>query len=237
MRTYADLHLCPPLDDVVNGRSMASLLAEVNTQLVGLVVPPERTSSTLPVADVLKHAGLDVARRLDLKPKSREELLRGLRTFRSKYEIISVECRVPSVSTVAVRDRRVDIVHFPKQKPSNAFRENLAKTCRVALEFNLSELISGTSLETRLYLLRREIETAADAGIRVIGSTNASNAFELRSPRDVAAVMHTFGLPLDAALQAVSGIPIDMVETNRIRLRESRLEEGVKVLRRSAKHE
>lgn len=237
MRAYADLHLSPPLDDVGNARSMANLLTQLRTGVVGLAVPPEQLASSVPVADSFRSAGLDVATRLNVRPKSREELLRSLRRFRSKYEIVSVECSIPSVARVAVRDRRVDIVYFPKRQSGNLFRGNLAKSCRAALEFNLSELISEPGLEARLRLFRREIEAAADTSTTVIGSTKASNPFELRSARDVAAVLHMIGLPLDAALRAVSDVPLGIVKKNRLRLREPQVDEGVRILRRPAKDE
>ena len=236
MRSYADLHLSPSLDDVNNARSMANVLTELQTKIVGLVVPPERLLSSQPAVEVFRNAGLDVATRLDLRPRSREELLRNLRRFRGKYEIISVECRTPYVSRVAVRDRRVDIVYFPKGEPGNLLRSRLAETCRAALEFNLSELVSAPRFEARLHAFKREIETAVDASIDVIGSTKATNPYELRSPRDVAALLHLMGLSLDAALRSVSDNAVAIVKKNRRRLGEPQLEEGVRILRRSARH-
>ena len=235
MRAYADLHLSPSLEDIANARSMANVLVELQTRVVGLVVPPQRLTPTPPIVDSFKSAGIDVAKRLNLKPSSREELLSSLRRLRSKYEIVSVDCSVLSVSRVAVRDRRVDIVYFPKQELGSIFRGNLAKSCRAALEFNLSELTSGRGFEAGLHRLRREIEAAAEASTTVIGSTRASNPFELRSPRDVAAILHLLGLPLSVAVSAVSDVPLEMVRRNRLRMEEPRLEDGIKVLRRSAR--
>jgi len=232
MRTYADLHLCPPLEDLTNARSMASLLAELQVKTVGLVVPPERLSPLPTIAELFKGSGFDVAKRLNLKPKSREDLLRSLRRFRGKYEIIAVECGMLSVSRVAVRDGRVDIVYFPKQERGNSFRGNLASTCRAALEINLSELTSGPGFGARLRSLKREIQIAAKASTKVIGSSKASSPYELRSPRDFAAMLHLMGLPLDSALRAVSETPLDIVRKNRLRLQESELQEGVRIVRR-----
>ena len=237
MRTYADLHLSPPLDNLANARLMASVLAELQTRVVGLVLPPQRLTPTPPTVDAFKSAGIDVAKRLNLKPSSREELLRSLRRFRSKYEVVSVECSVPSVSRVAVRDRRVDLVYFPKQQLGSIFRGNLARSCRAAFEFNLSELTSGPSFEAGLHRLRREIEVAAEGSTAVIGCTGASNPFQLRSSRDVAAILHVLGLPLSAAVRAVSDLPIEMVEKNRLRMIEPGLEDGIRVIRRSADDE
>jgi len=237
MRIYADLHLCPPLDDAANAHSMAVILKELQTGVVGLVISPDRLTPTPPVLDSFSDVGIDVARRLNLKPRSREELLRNLRKLRNKYEIIAVECATPSVSRVAVRDKRVDIVRFPKQRSGSTFRRNLARTCRAALEVNMSELIQSPEFETRLYGLRHQIEIAAETCTPVIGSTNASNSFELRAPKDVAAVLQTLGLPPEAALKGVSEIPITIVNQNRLRIAEPQLEEGVRVVKRSTNNE
>lgn len=212
---------------------MVSLLAQGQVGTIGLVVPPERLMSCRPIVDLFERARVDVATRFNLRPRSREELLRSLRRFRSRYEIIAVECTAPSVSRVAVRDRRVDIVYFPKQGSGNVIRGKLAKSCRAALEFNLAELLSGPNLETRLSRLRREMEVAAQASATVIGSSNASNTFQLRSPRDIAAILHVIGLPHDTALRAVSDVPLEIVKRNRLKMREPQLEEGVNIVRRS----
>jgi RNase P/RNase MRP subunit p30 len=236
MRLYADLHMCPPLDDAANARSMADVLGGLETAVVGLVVPPDRLTPTPPAMNSFRDAGLDVVKRLNLKPRSREELLRNLRRFRTMYEIVAVSCSTQSVSRVAVRDRRVDIVRFPKEGPGSSLRRNLANACRAALEFNMSELTQGPGYEARLGRLRREIEIAAEASTPVIGSTNASNPVELRAPRDVAAVLHMLGLPLEAAMEGVSEIPLAIVKRNRLRMDEPQLEEGVRIVRRS-RHE
>lgn len=237
MKRYADLHLSPSLDDAANARSMADIFSDLDILLVGLVVPPDRLTSTPPALNAFTAAGLDVAKRLDLKPKSREELLRSLRRFRSKYEIIAVDCSIQSVSRVAVRDRRVDIVQFPKDGSGGGFRRNLASTCRAALEFNMSDLSCAPGFEARLHRLSREIQVAAETSTSVIGSTNASTPLELRGPRDVAALLHALGLPLEAALRGISEIPLEIVKKNRLRMKAPELEEGVKIVKRSAHRE
>jgi len=212
---------------------MADLLVELNTGTVGLVLPPERSGRIPIVHGVFNNAGLEVARRINLKPKSRNDLLRDLRRYRNQYEIVAVECTSFLVSRVAVRDRRVDVVYFPKTVRSNPFHARLAKTCRAALEINISELISSPNPGTSLFGLRRDIETAVEASTAVIGSTAASKPFDLRSPRDISSILNLIGLPLRDSLNAVSTVPLGIVGRNRSRLNEPQLEEGVRILRRS----
>jgi RNase P/RNase MRP subunit p30 len=237
MRRYADLHLCPPLDDDANARSMADVLSQLGTPVVGLVVPPDRLSPTPAAMGSFRAAGLDVAKRLNLTPRSREELLGGLRRFRARYEIVAVDCVTQSVSRVAVRDRRVDLVHFSGQGLGRSFRRNLAGMCRAALEFNMSELTQGARYDAGLGRQRQQLEIAAEASIPVVGSTMASNPFELRAPRDVAAVLHMLGLPPQAALASVSEIPLTIVRQNRLKAEHSDLEQGVRIVKRSAHDE
>ena len=233
MKIYADLHLSPPLNDVANASSMANTLKELETQVVGLVIPPDRLTPVPPTFSSFREVGIDVAKRLNLNPRSREELLKSLRKFRGTYEIIAVECNTPTVARVAVRDKRVDIVRFPKRRLGSIFRRRLANTCRAALEFNLSDLTQSPEPETVLHGLRRQIETAAEACTSVVGSTNASDALGLRAPRDVAAVLRMLGLSSEASLAAVSENPINIVRQNRLRIGGPELEEGVRVVRRA----
>jgi RNase P/RNase MRP subunit p30 len=232
MRLYADLHLCPQLDDAANARSMGEILNQLGTVLVGLVVPPNQLTPTPAAMEAFREAGIDVAKRLNLKPRSREELLSGLRRYRSQYEILAVECGRQSVSQVAVRDKRVDIVHFHKQGQRSSFRRNLARTCRAALEFNMSELTQELENGATLSWQRRELEVAAEASTQVIGSTGASTPLGLRAPKDVAAVLQMLGLSPQAALSAVSEMPVMIVRRNRLRTEHPQLEEGVRIMRR-----
>jgi ribonuclease P/MRP protein subunit RPP1 len=237
MKFFADLHLCPPLDDATNAGSMAEVLNQIEIALVGVVVAPDRLTTTLPVMNSFKDAGIDVAKRLDLRPRSREELLNSLRRHRSNYDVVAVSCSTESVSRVAVRDRRVDVVQFPKQGPGSFFRKNLANTCRAAVEFNVSELIQGQQHEVRLGRVRREIEIAAGASTSLVGCSGASNCFELRAPRDMAALLQMVGLSPEAAMASVSKVPLAIVKQNRLRTGPHQLEEGVRIVKGSTKHE
>jgi RNase P/RNase MRP subunit p30 len=237
MRLYCDLHLCPQLHDTANALSMGEVLSQLGIAVVGLVIPPDQLVPKPPAMNSLRDAGIDVARRLNLRPRSREELLRSLRRFRAEYEIVAVDCGRQSVSQVAVRDRRVDIVHFPRQGPGSSFRRNLASTCQAALEFNISELIRGSEFKTKFGRQRRELEIATEASTRVIGCTGASNPLELRAPKDVAAVLHMLGLSPQAALAGVSEIPLAIVRQNRLRTEQPQLDEGVRIVRRSTYEE
>jgi len=216
---------------------MAKLLAEFRVRLVGVVIPADKLGIHPIVLDAFEDAGLDVAKRLDLKPRSRDELLRALRRYRNRCEIISVECSATSVARVAVRDRRVDLVYFQNRERGNIFRGNLAGNCRAVLEVNLSELAHGPGFETALRSLRRDIASAAQTSVEVTGSTNASSPFALRSPRDIAGLLHILGLSIRSALGAVSDIPHEIVARNRLRAKMPNAEEGVKVVRRAAADE
>jgi len=116
-------------------------------------------------------------------------------------------------------------------------RGKLAKTRRAALEIRLSDLTSAPGLGAGLHRLKSEIETTVQRSTRVIASTGASNPHELRSPRDIAAILSLIGLPLESALEAVSEVPLEIVKKNRLKLEQPQFEEGVRILRRPRKNE
>ena len=231
MRAYADLHLLPPPDDAANAQAMADILLELRTSTIGLVLPPERLERMPAAYSVFRSAGIDVATRLNLKPKSKNDLLRDLRKHRNAYEIIAVQCDSSPISQVAVRDRRVDIVRFPRTMGAKLFHLRLARICRAALEIDMTELTSRINSPATLFGLLRNIQIAVEASIPVIGSTGASKPLNLRSPRDIASILHVIGLPINSALDSVSAVPVGIVQKNRLKLGQSQPEDGVRILR------
>ena len=234
MRYFADLCLKPPLENREVQAKMAELAKQIGFSMIALAfqvgTSSEAISSTM---SRYRDLGLDAVARLNITPRSRDELLRLLRKWRRKFEIIAVECVSPKSSLVAARDRRVDLLYFQPFESRLGFQRSIAKLCNAAFEINVSPLTrprTSTKLAV-LFKLSNEIAIAKDYGIPTVLSSGAENQFMLRSPKDLAALATMVGLDLDEALDAVSKNPISIVERNRSKLRPSHVAEGVKVMR------
>jgi len=93
MKRFADLCIRPLLDNKNEIDQMTKLSKILGISLVGIVF--ERNHSQNLIDKIImkfNKKGIDVAKRLDLIPRNRIELLKDLRKYRGEYEIISVKC-------------------------------------------------------------------------------------------------------------------------------------------------
>jgi RNase P/RNase MRP subunit p30 len=235
---FADLHVCIKF----TGRDQISRVVEKLSRLgYGLIAVPSRRfpeESVLQAKECCASAGVDFASRVDLLPRTAEELLASLRKLRRKFEIIAVACESKNVARQAAKDRRVDLVSFPKPDYRNAIFDaaeaELASRSNVSLEIETNPLLTleGPQRARLLSNLRRQVTTALDQHVPVVVSSGVSEEFLLRGPKDVAALASLFDLTRTYALEAVSKNPTRIVKANRRKLESKFVAPGIRIVRR-----
>ncbi|MEM3507204.1 MAG: RNase P subunit p30 family protein [Candidatus Bathyarchaeia archaeon] len=234
MRCFTDLFLDILKHDKSKKLKIANLVAELGFKLIGLIIPPKIDEKELTFNKKLFiDAGIDVALRINLLPKTRNELLSNLRKLRNKAEIISVICNDPKIVPIAVRDGRIDLVLF---NPSNfriKFRKSIASICNASYEINLSWILrlSQQSRINAIKKLAKEVLIAKENNVKIVVSSGADDIFFLRAPREMAAFLVTLGLKQEEALDAVSKIPFSIVENNRFKLSPLFVAKGIRLIR------
>jgi RNase P/RNase MRP subunit p30 len=229
MRKYCDLHL--KLENEKEIFEAAKLIKEMGFKVVGLTFQP--TTSIIKIKEFKKffqEFNIDLASRVDLKPKNKIELLSTLKKLRRKFEIISVECDSNKIAVIAARDRRVDLISFPLNFKAK-FTHSIAHVLIGALEINLVDLIMPKT--SRTVILNKFIHEAFIAKfnkVPIVISSGATNLFLIRAPREMAAISLLFKLEPLEALNSVSTIPLSIVERNRIKLSRFYIGEGIKIV-------
>jgi RNase P/RNase MRP subunit p30 len=182
----------------------------------------------------IEHAfvdnGVDVVLRIDLTSRSREELLRSLRRFRSAYDIVAVKCASPRVAHVSCRDSRVDLVFFDHQNPNLRLSHAMANLLRGALEVNITSTMLKSVSPAVYASISRELAIANEHKLKVVLSSGADRPEMVRSPVQIAALASTLGLYERAALDGVASAPAIIVEENAKRRSPTYVEEGVRVV-------
>ena len=231
MRKFVDLHLTP-----TNSAMSATMLQEASRlgfACVGLTQDNGNRNS--PEKDP-RGDSLDIARRIDLRPRNPNELTSSLRRIRRRFEIISVECRSKPVARQAARDNRVDILNFPTQiqgrKRVRFDRQeaSLASGTNCAYEVNLSDLLNnGAHVASRLLsMMAVEVENAIRYDVPVVVSSGADEPLLMRGPRELAASMQLLGIGEEESLDMVSDVPRELVERNRSKLEPGYVSPGVR---------
>jgi ribonuclease P/MRP protein subunit RPP1 len=238
MRKFADLHLEPDFSRKEQMDRLIQTASDLGFSLVGVSLSPRGFRDSIDfLSRICKDYGMDFASRIDLAPKSSSDLLKNLRRFRRRFEVVAVRCFSKGLARQAAKDHRVDILIFPSEDPRRRFFDNaeakLASQATAALEINLAMLLRATGFSrTRLLsCLRKEVAIAEKFDIPVVLSSSAVHAIALRGPSDLASLSSMFGMDNASALDAVSTVPCAIVDKNRKKLDSSYVARGVRILR------
>jgi len=232
MKRFADLHLYPPVEEADLTR-IFNKYAKLGYDLVGVSLPINVTKSRIQqLRRIGHHEGLDLATRLDLVPRSVQDLTYILRRTRYKFEIISVTCVSKPVSRQAAKDRRVDLISYRPYSRDRFFDTSTAKFASEALaafEVNMAPLLSEKGIRRAKIIsnLRREVRTARKFNLRIVISSGSTNEYSIRTPQDFAALSTLFDLTPQQSLKAISEVPIDLIERNRKKQSQEYIAPGI----------
>ncbi|MBS7615797.1 hypothetical protein KEJ45_01180 [Candidatus Bathyarchaeota archaeon] len=237
-RKFADLHLQPNLCDVEHTRRMVKKAAALGYSLIAVPLPYNVNEDYIRrLRDFCHEATVDFASRLDLKPKTPDELTSMLRKFRRKFEIIAVICDSKNVARQAAKDRRVDLLNFPSADFRKRFfdraESELASSSLAALEIDAKPLITlkGPDKVRLLSALRAETIMAKAYRVPLVISSGAANEMLMRKPLEMAAFASLFDLDKSSAIEAVSKNPLGIVKRNREKLDSKFVAPGIRVIR------
>ena len=239
-RRFADLHIRCDVGPGYEGlRELVKRARCLGFSLLAVPLRPGMAREELSrLKAMAEEEGIDLATRVDLAPRSREELLSALRRLRRRFELIGVLCSNKAVARVAARDRRVDLLSFPLELRKRFFDEaeaELASGSNCALELDMMPLMGLRSPERVRLLgrLREEVALAREKGVPIIISSGATDPILMRKPRELAYLAsELLDLSLEEALDALSRRPAEMVERNRAKLRPDFIAPGIRLVRR-----
>ena len=125
MKCFADLQLRVPLQDDLQTEKMVQTAASLGYQMVGIPVPVNVTSQQIrKLKNICESACVDFVSRINLFPRNSNLLLKDLRKYRKKFEIISVRCATKEIARQAAKDQRVDLLQFSVTNMRQRFFDN-----------------------------------------------------------------------------------------------------------------
>jgi RNase P/RNase MRP subunit p30 len=238
-RQYADLHLTPNIRDFQQVSVIVNKAAQLGYHLIALLFPPNTTQEELKqIQTVCKEAKLDIATRIDLKPRTPNDLTYNLRKFRRKFEIIAVLCESKNVARQAAKDHRVDLLSFSstdfRQRFFDMAEAELASASQASLEINTRPLLTleGPARSRLLASLRKEASIAKGFKVPIIISSGTSNELLMRKPQEQAILAQLFDLDREYALDAVSRNPTAVVTRNSQKLSPKFIAPGIRLVKK-----
>lgn len=238
-KTYADLHLYPDLADSQQALSLIRKAAALGYNLISMGASPSTSKAKLEETRRLcSERGLDFCSRVDLRPRSPQELLRSLRRLRRNFELVAVMCESKPVARQAAKDRRVDLLSFPRldfhQRFFDSAEAELASQSLAAFEIDVRLILTleGRARTRLLSSLHREVQTAMHFKVPIVVSSGVSQEILMRRPLELAALSSLFGLKEACEAETVSKNPVSIVKRNRDKLDWRFVAPGIRIIRR-----
>ncbi len=237
-RTFVDLHLDLDLKDIERTEHMVRKAASLQYRLIGVSFSTQvDETEKARMRALCNKAGIDLASRIDLRPRTRGQLMNQLRKLRRKFEIVCVLCENKEVARQAAKDRRVDLLNFPATDYTKRYFDRaeaeLASKSLASLEIDAKPilLLDGVARIRLLSSLRKEVSTAKEFNVPVVFSSGTSSELLLRKPMELAALTFLFGFDEVSGLNAVSVNPLNIVRRNRTKLNADFVAPGIRVIK------
>ncbi len=237
-RAFADLHLRINPKDIQTAQQFISKAAQLGYRYISVpFTQGVQETEVATLKDLCTKTGIDFVLRADFKPRTQEDLMRFLRKFRRKFEIICIICDSKEIARQAAKDRRVDIINFPSLDYHKRFFDRaeaeLASCSLTALEVDIKSLLvmEGPARVRLLSCLRREVAIALEFQVPVVVSSGVDVENLLRMPRDLASLGYLFGLDEAQALDSISTNPNAIVLRNREKLSSRFVAPGISIVK------
>jgi RNase P/RNase MRP subunit p30 len=238
-KTYADLHLLPDVKDKSQTVRMIAKASQLGYRQIAITFPAHVTKDDVEqIRSSCLESEIDLATRVDLTPRTPEELTRSLRKFRRQFEIVAVLSPSKNVARQAARDRRVDLLNFPSYDFRGRFFDmaeaELASTSLASLELDMKPLLTleGAARARLLSSLRRETAIAHAFDVPIVISSGVSDEHLLRRPTELAALTSLFDLSKTLISDIISENPTAIIRRNRQKLDSHYVVPGIRVVRR-----
>ena len=237
-RSFADLHLRINPKDQQTAQRLIDKAARMGYRYISVPFTAGlQETEAAALKAMCAKAGLDFVLRADFKPRTQEDLMRFLRKFRRKFEVICIVCDSKEIARQAAKDRRVDLLNFPSLDYHKRFFDRaeaeLASCSLAALEVDVKSLLvlEGPPRVRLLSSLRREVAIALEFHVPVVVSSGVGEEPLMRMPRDLASLAYLFGLDEAQALDSVSANPSGIVLRNREKLSSRFVAPGISVVK------
>ncbi|MCD5409666.1 MAG: ribonuclease P [Methanocellales archaeon] len=180
-------------------------------------------------------AGDSIINGIEIVASNPAELRKNIEKYRPRVDILLVHGGDPKINRAAVENACVDILAHPEIGKADGFNHVLAKSAAdndVAIEFNLDALIRlrGGARVRALSDFRRNLKLARKFDVSVVLTSNAKSHYDMRAPREMIALAGLFGMTEEEAIQALSMVPVRIIEQNR-KKRQDYIRDGVEVVR------
>lgn len=213
---FYDLNVCCVPE---NGNTVQELVAVAKRLgYSGIAITnPDNVKQQVPGS---KPDGFEVLSGVEIRTDNASKLHGMISKYRDKVDIIAVSGGSESINRAAVENPGVDVLVNLSIGQDNGFNQVLAKEAsenHVAISFDLGILIHsrGGSRVQALANSRKNLQLVRKYDVPFILTSNARSCFDMRAPRELAALATLFGMSAEEAMTGLTATPLSIIARNR----------------------
>jgi ribonuclease P/MRP protein subunit RPP1 len=149
-----------------------------------------------------------------------------IKKHKNNSDILIVLGGDEDINRAAVETGGLDILLQPAQ--FNNVQAKTASDNSIALGFNLGQLIRlrGDGRVRELKIMRKNLKHARKYDLYMVLTCNPHSHYDLRSPREMAALASLFGMRLKEAVNAMSAAPLEILRRKSL----DYVQEGIEII-------
>ncbi len=182
-------------------------------------------NSTINLDMVSKPNNFSIYSGIEISCKS-FKLRDEIKKYKDKKDILIVRGGNEEFNRTAVETEGLDILLQPLV--FNHILARIAGDNSITLGFNISSIIHmrGEARTRELVIMRSNLKHARKYGLQMILASNSYSHYDLRSPREMAALSGLFGMTAKEAVDAMSTAPLEIIK----RKDPDYIQEGIEIL-------
>ena len=170
----------------------------------------------------------DLVSVVQIKAKTKGELKTSVQRVRNKVAVVMVHAQNIDVARAAAEMSAVDIIShaFVDQTTAREAAKN-----NVALEINLRDILGvyGMKRANLISKINFNLQLARKYKVPFVATTGAHSLLDMRASKQIMMFLEAIGFKKDEAKKAVITTPKKIVETNRKKLTDEIIAEGIMV--------
>ena len=205
---YYDLHV-----DIENIEGAINMAKKIGFNGIAL---------TTQILEKKPEINIDLVSCIMIKARNKDELKKEIEKNRERFEILMVYGGEYEINRAACEDSKVDLLCHPEKNRNDSGLDHVcvkaAAENNVAIEINFNEVLNARNRPKILSFLQRNIFLCKKYNTKVVTTSGAKSIWEIRAPRELAALTYLLGHDLKSAIDSISIIPKDIVDINREKL-------------------
>ncbi|MBD3342751.1 MAG: hypothetical protein GF353_26880 [Candidatus Lokiarchaeota archaeon] len=223
--TIEKLELCKKL-------KIKNLIVELNNAPMAIL------NERIKVLEGYKPPNINLFYRVNLNINNLKVYRKVIKQYNKFPYIVSLTSKEKKIQIAGAKDTRVDILSFSESEVLKTLSKgiiSLVKQDEAFLEFSLSPIFNTNrrNQSKNIRNLYRYINLAKNNKVKFLISGNFDNPYDLRNPRTLMSVCHTFfNLPLSYSKKIFKEYPKELIKRTRQRIDKRYIKSGIKLIER-----